>query len=106
MANLLGKTIRERREQVGLTQEELGTKIGVEATTVSLYESGTRKPKLSVLRNLSKVLDVSLAALLDIEVPKADLDIALRSHGLNPGDIEQVRQYIQFVRKAKKNQTE
>ena len=103
MINLLGQTIRKRREQTGLTQEELGKKIGVEATTVSLYESGSRKPKLSVLRKISLVLDVSLATLLDIEVQKTDLDIALRSHGLEPSDIEQVRQFIQFVKKTNKN---
>jgi transcriptional regulator with XRE-family HTH domain len=103
MTSLLGETIRKRRDQIGLTQEELGKKIGVEATTVSLYESDSRKPKLTVLRKISSVLDVSLAALLGIEVRKTDLDIALRSHGLRPEDIEQVRQYIQFVKKARKN---
>ena len=101
MTNLLGETIRKRREEAGITQEELGKKIGVEATTVSLYESGSRRPKLSVLKSISSVLDISLAALMDIKGDKKDLDIALRAHGLTPKDVQQVRQYIQFVTKAK-----
>ena len=103
MANLLGETIRKRRESLRITQEELGKRIGVEATTVSLYESATRRPKFAILKKISSELGISLAALMDIEISKTDLDIALRANDLKPGDIEEVRRYIQLIINARKH---
>ena len=98
-----GEIIRKRREHLHITQEELARKIGLKPSTISLYESGSRKPKLEVLRKISSALDISVAALINIRVPRADLDIALRAKGLTPQDIEQVRNFIQLVKNAGKH---
>ncbi|WP_460908901.1 helix-turn-helix domain-containing protein [Spirosoma areae] len=36
----IGQLIRERRIQKGLSQEQLGTKLGIGRTTVGRYETG------------------------------------------------------------------
>ena len=86
---------------MGLTQDEFGEKIGVSPATVSLYESGERKPRLEALEKIAKVIKVSLAALLDIQVKEADLDIALRSEKLTLDEVKEVRKYVKLLRNAR-----
>ena len=94
----IGQFIKEKRELLGITQSVLGEKIGLSPATISLYESGDRKPEVEVLRKLAIALDVSVAALINTEVKDSDIDAALRSHDLTAGDIDQVKNYIKFLK--------
>jgi transcriptional regulator with XRE-family HTH domain len=65
--NLLGKYVRERRQDLGLTQEELAARIGGTATQaeISRLERGSVAfPRRSRLEALAVALEVSLGALL------------------------------------------
>lgn len=53
-------TLKQLRVNKGLSQAELGNRIGIKQTTISQYENGSRKPPLSVAKKLSDVLDVTL----------------------------------------------
>jgi len=54
-------TIRERRMELGLTQTELGEKVGLIQEAVSMLERGkVMKPSFHVVQQIAKVLDVSL----------------------------------------------
>lgn len=97
----IGQFIKNKREEAGMTQDQLATKLNVSPATISLYESGDRKPEIDTLKLIAKTLSVSEAALLDIKVDGADLDLALRSEKLDPNDIMQVRRYIQLIKMAK-----
>src|SRR5699024_9773314 len=44
-----GKRIRFYRVEAGLTLEQLGTRVGVGPSQLSLIENGRREPKLSLL---------------------------------------------------------
>lgn len=55
-----GKRLRLTRKAKGLTQKELGEKIGVGRTTISEYESGKIVPRQDGLIKLSEVLNVSV----------------------------------------------
>lgn len=57
------KEIRELRE---MTQAELSKRAGLPATSVSHFESGSRKPSFDNLRRLSQVLAVSSDYLMGI----------------------------------------
>jgi transcriptional regulator with XRE-family HTH domain len=98
----IGQYVKARREELGVNQEELAKRIGVTPTTISLYESGKRKPDLDTLKQIATVLKTSLAFLLDIEVPKQGLDIALRANNLDNEEIDQVKHYIQLLKYAKR----
>lgn len=102
----IGQFIRVKRDEHGFTQEELGNKIGVSTATISLYESGDRKPELDILGKIAIALGVSMTALLDIEIPDADLDVALRAQNLNHRDIKEVRQYIKSLKYARRFQNQ
>ncbi|WP_426575555.1 helix-turn-helix domain-containing protein (plasmid) [Xenorhabdus stockiae] len=59
------KRLLESRKAQGLTQRELGEKIGLDTvetarTTISRYERGVKEPNSSVVRKLADALDVPL----------------------------------------------
>lgn len=53
-------TLKECREKRGISQTELANYVGLKQTTISQYEKGTRKPKLSVAKKMAFVLGISL----------------------------------------------
>jgi transcriptional regulator with XRE-family HTH domain len=63
--NHFGTKLREARERLGLTQEEVAQRSGVHATEVSRMEAGKRDPKISTLRRLAKAVEVKPGQLLD-----------------------------------------
>ena len=42
----VAKKIRERRSELGLTQEQLGARAGMTKLTISRYEGGNRKSSI------------------------------------------------------------
>lgn len=48
-----------RRKERGLTQMELGERVGIAQRTVAAYESGERRPSIDVAQRLAKELDVA-----------------------------------------------
>ncbi|KQV25980.1 helix-turn-helix domain-containing protein [Yonghaparkia sp. Root332] len=75
----LGRRIRQLRSDAGLTLAELGERIGVATSHVSVLENGKREAKLGELQAIARALDVSLERLLSSEAPtgRAALEIAL-----------------------------
>lgn len=53
--------LRQRREELNLTQKQVAEGCGVDRTTIFFYEKGTREPYLDVAIGLTKVLKVTLA---------------------------------------------
>ncbi|WP_412030483.1 helix-turn-helix domain-containing protein [Deinococcus yunweiensis] len=56
--------IRELRERLNLTQDELGTRVGVTRQTIIAWEKGQRDPSMAQLTALSGALDVPVELLL------------------------------------------
>lgn len=61
---MYGTRIRERRKRIGLTMKELGEKINAAESTVSGYESETRKPDIDTLKKIAFVLETNASYLL------------------------------------------
>lgn len=61
----LGINLREARERLGLTQEQVAQRSGVHATEVSRIEAGRRDPQVSTVRRLAKALEMTPGQLLD-----------------------------------------
>lgn len=81
-----GKRIRFYRVEAGLTLEQLGTRVGVGPSQLSLIENGRREPKLSLLEAIATELGVSLTHLLSDEAPdhRSALEIELEKAQLGP----------------------
>lgn len=56
--------LRRRRKELGLSQEQLGTRANIQMADISRYENGGRDPRISTVARLAAALDVPIAALL------------------------------------------
>ena len=71
----MGERIKTARVQAGLTQNELGEKVGVSGVAIMRYEKGLRTPKLQLLKDLSKALNVSTGYLMGLVLSDEDAGI-------------------------------
>ena len=63
----IGKFIAALRKEKGLTQEQLGEKLGVTNKTISRWENGNYMPDVEMLSLLSKEFSVSINELISGE---------------------------------------
>jgi transcriptional regulator with XRE-family HTH domain len=61
----LGKNLRTARQNLGLTQEEVAERSGVQAGEISRIERGLRDPKVSTLEKIARALELPAGRLLD-----------------------------------------
>ncbi len=68
----LGRVVHRQRIRLGISQEDLADRVGLDRTYVSGIERGIRNPTLLVLLRLARVLGVPAAVLLDSTGMEAD----------------------------------
>lgn len=66
----IGKTIKRLRKIHGLTQGNLGDKIGVSRQQIQKYEIGKDNVPIPRLRAISNVFDIHIGEFFPIEKPK------------------------------------
>ncbi|ABR48765.1 helix-turn-helix domain protein [Alkaliphilus metalliredigens QYMF] len=97
--------IRELRQELGMTQEELGRKINQTKSNVSKYETGTLEPNIQTLNLLSDIFDVSIDYLVGkSNIKKQDACIGAEMHELmnNLGNLseeskKELEKYVQLL---------
>ena len=60
----VGLQIREARKAKGMTQKELGEKLGVGEPTVTNYESGKQNLTIETLKKIADALDIEFGIFL------------------------------------------
>ena len=102
---MIGKRIKSSRKAIGMTQEQLGEKIGVTGVTIMRYERGYRCPDIPTIRKLAKELDVSDSFLLGVDNTLE----AIRSGELNETpvikDLEQISEIFERLNKVGRQKT-
>ncbi len=73
---LVGRNIRQRRKDLGLTQGQVADRLSVEFETISRYERGVLAPSLMQLQRLADVLDVPVYSLLTTDTKITDVVLA------------------------------
>ena len=63
----IGKFLKELRNENGMTQEQLGERIGVSNKTVSRWETGNYMPPVDCLNMLSDIYHISINEILSGE---------------------------------------
>ena len=58
-----GLAIRQRRQELGISQEELSFRAGLHRTYISDIERGSRNPSLENIEKLANALEVSVSVL-------------------------------------------
>ena len=62
-----GERIRKFRTEKKLSQNALGSRLGISQQQIAQYELGTRTPKIDTLVKIANALDIDIDKLLDIE---------------------------------------
>lgn len=62
----IGNKIKQLRQKAELTQEQLGTRLGVSAQSISKWETGITMPDISLLPLLSSELGVTIDEIFDL----------------------------------------
>ena len=75
----LGQRIRHFRNEAGLTLDQLGERVGIAGSQLSLMENGRREPRLSLLQGIAGTVGIPVSELLDDAppTPRAALEIEL-----------------------------
>ena len=63
MNDALANTLREHRQQRGLTQLELAARVGVSRKTINTVENGVFVPSTTLALKLARALDTSVEQL-------------------------------------------
>ncbi len=64
MSNGLGQRLRERREEIGMTQQLLAEHAKLTQSSISMYEQGEAMPSIAALKRIAKALEVDAGHLL------------------------------------------
>ena len=67
MNEKMGQIIFNKRKDRGITQEEFAEKPGVSRSAVSRWENGKTLPDTYLLPLISKILDLPITSLFDLE---------------------------------------
>ena len=99
----IGKYIRKKRIEKGMTQQQLAEKIQVTEKAVSRWETGRGVPDISLLEPLAEELHVSVTALLNGEERVQEEAVHDTKAHMADIDITNVIEYVQENRKEKYN---
>ncbi len=57
----VGQRVRQRRWMIGMTQQQLGNKVGIKFQQIQKYETGTNRVSASRLWDIAAALDVPVS---------------------------------------------
>lgn len=103
---LLAQRLREAREYVGLSQEDVATALGISRPAVTNIEAGARKVEAVELDKLSQLYGQTVPYLLTGETQAADVRLAFlarATHGLSDQDLEELGRFADFLRSSGKS---
>ena len=110
----LGKKIKQKRDELNLTQEELAAKVNLSRSTVALIESGKRGVTRDKIESFARALNMPPAELMGwtessrIDATSPDEDTKQAIDYLNfvaqhePDVIQKAAEYAKFLSQEKK----
>ena len=90
-----GEILRSLRKQSGLTQSELGRRVGLSKAVVSKYENGMGYPTFDTLIRIARIFSVTTDYLLGVESGNI-LDVS----GLSDSQLEAVQRTVNEFKKV------
>lgn len=91
----IGTAIWTARKAQGITQEELAEMVNITTSHLKHIESGHRKPSVEVLFQITKILNLSLDALIfdnEAKIP------AIQTQGLTTKEVGIISQLVDALR--------
>lgn len=107
----IGGRIRNARKKLGLTQQELGERLGVSGAMIGQYESGTRNPKIDTAKRIADALNADVNWLLhgytlgdrddalkeSVAVRFAEVELQTKAGKLNSEGLKKVVDYVDLL---------
>lgn len=103
---LLGRRLREAREYVGLSQEEVAFSLSVSRPAVGYIESGSRKVEAFELSKLSELYGRTVDYLLTGSAPVEDTRVAFlarATQGMSESDMDELARFAAFLKNSPKS---
>ncbi|MFT4792732.1 MAG: transcriptional regulator with XRE-family HTH domain [Paracoccaceae bacterium] len=96
----VGKRVRQRRWMVGMTQQQLGEKVGIKFQQIQKYETGMNRVSASRLWDIAAALDVPVNFFFEGIVDQAGMsESALGMMTKSPrGDLLADKEALELVR--------
>ena len=79
----IGKFIKEKRKENGLTQENLAEKLGVSGRSVSKWENGICMPDMSLYNDICNILNISLVEFISGETKTEKIQVSECDESIN-----------------------
>jgi transcriptional regulator with XRE-family HTH domain len=103
----LGARLRESREYLGLSQDEVASALGIQRPAVTLIESGGRKVEAIELKKLATLFGTSVEFLLTGQRNTSPDDeklayLARATQGLSDSDLDQLLRFSDYLRTSPK----
>jgi len=99
----MGEIIKQRRLELGLSQEELAVRCGFRSkSTISKMESGQRTTKTKNLLKVARALDLDPAVLVvpeetDYLVTDPDVDLVIETMRTRPDLAVEILKYVKYL---------
>ena len=85
----IGQRIKSSRRAKGMSQEELGQRLGIGKSTVSEWESGKRPLPIDTMEQISEILGVSVPFLMGWSLDTTPI----QAHQLSPAALSIAQKY-------------
>lgn len=95
----VGKRVRHRRWMVGMTQQQLGEKVGIKFQQIQKYETGMNRISASRLWDIGHALEVPVSFFFEglSEAAEVELDSPTSDPGMQ-GDLLADKEALELVR--------
>lgn len=95
----VGKRVRHRRWMVGMTQQQLGEKVGIKFQQIQKYETGMNRISASRLWDIAHALGVPVSFFFEgLEDDAQASDYATEAEGQARGDLLADKEALELVR--------
>ena len=104
----IGKRIKQRREQIGLTQEQFAEKLGVAPNYISTIERGASFPRceklIDIINGLETSADAIFCDVIDHTTEYRASVLSQKLQALPPADQKRILEIVEFMVQQAENE--
>ena len=104
----IGKRIKQRREQIGLTQEQFAEKLGVAPNYISTIERGASFPRceklIAIINGLETSADAIFCDVIDHTTEYRASVLSRKLQALPPADQKRILEIVEFLVQQAENE--
>lgn len=97
---IIGNNLKKYRDSHGLSQDQIASILGVDRSTISLYESGKREIPLAQLEKFTDLFAIELEDILEENAEKRNVNFAFafRADSILEEDLCSIAEFQRIVK--------